>query len=224
MTDEKNINPEAPYVPPEVTDAPEMEFKSSPEAIAAAEAALVDISKLSFAGRHAHLGKMINCQVCGRRHRRAEFAIREHRTPDAVAKATIEVLFTNCEQQFKEMWVEEDLETGELSIQYAMVPLPGQGRVIKGKTVFSSPGRAIMGAAMVAKKRRQRRPNHTQLEVVDHTRRIFARINPERFPEEAGRMLEAKRIAINTVNNKRERKARKIRQAQKTSRRINHEK
>ena len=37
-----------------------------------AEEALKAIQNRSFAGRNVHLGKMINCQVCGMRHRENE--------------------------------------------------------------------------------------------------------------------------------------------------------
>lgn len=223
MTDEQNIPIQ------NEADVPEI-FQASPEAIAAAEAALGDIKKRSFSGRHAHLGKMINCAVCGRRHRRLQFAIREHRAPDALAKATIEILSKECEQEFKQMWVEQEIdengEEGSLTIQYATVPLPGQGRQIGGKTVFANMARPIVGAKHFQTKdgrgtRKQPRPNHTHLEVVFHTRRLFDIINPETYPAEAERMLAAKRVAINVVRNKRARKASKIRKQQKLSRRIN---
>lgn len=188
MTEEQNVNPEAPFVPTEVTDTPEMEFRSSPEALAAAEEAISDIKSRSFSGRHPELGKMIKCQVCKLRHRGKQ-----------------------CEQIFKQLWVDEDLETGELSIQYATVPLPGQ----------NATPRAILGAQHFAKKRMKQRPNATGNQVVELTRILIETVNKERFPEFAGRLLEAKRQAINTINNRRERIAKRIRREQRESRRIN---
>ena len=211
-------NPEAPYVEPEAT---EPEFKTSEEALALAEKTFAEFKALSFSGRNAGLGKMVNCQVCGRRHRRTDVATREHYDEKGKLAKTIEPLISDCKQEFKQMWVDEDMETGELSIQYAIVPLPGQGKIIDGKTVFANMARPVVGAQQFAKKRKSPRPNQTGLEVVFYTRRIFAGIKPERFPEEAGRMLEARRHAINTVKNKRERKAKKIRQQQRESRRAN---
>jgi hypothetical protein len=168
---------------------------ASPEAIAAANAALENIADRPFAKRHPELGKMVKCQFCNSRHRQ-----NDNSRSDGP-----------CKQTFKQMWVDEDPDTGKLEIQYATVPLPGQNPTAK----------AVLGAAAFHKKRKTPRPNHYGLELVQLTRKIFARINPERFPEEAGRMLEAKRIARNTIANKRERKAKKLRQQQRESRRIN---
>jgi hypothetical protein len=172
-----------------VQDAPEMEFKVSPEAASVADAAIADMKSRSFSARNPELGKMFSCPVCDSRHRKN----------------------LKCGQKFKQMWVDEDIETGKLEIQYATVPLPGQNATPK----------SIVGAQYFAKKRKSPRPNHTGLQVVELTRKIFARINPERFPEEAGRMLEAKRIAVNTVRNKREAAAKKKRRQQRESRRTN---
>src|SRR6266478_8922059 len=103
---EEQKNPEAPFIPVEVTDSPEMEFKASPEALAAADEALGDIKDRSFSGRNAELGKMINCQVCQRRHRRTDAVYREHFDKDGNRTVTIEPLVTKCEQKFKQMWVD----------------------------------------------------------------------------------------------------------------------
>lgn len=229
-SDSGGPNPEAPYVPGVVVpeqveaDAPDI-FQASPEAVAAAEAAIGEFKDRSFAGRNAELGKMVNCPVCHRRHRRTDVAIREHYDGNGKLPKTIEPLITECKQEFKQLWVEqeigEDGEEGPLSIQYATVPIPGQGRQIDGKTVFANEARPIVGAAHFNKKRKSPRPNHTGLDVVFHTRRLFALINPETYPAEAERMLAAKRVAVNTVRNKRERTAAKKRKQQKLSRRIN---
>lgn len=195
----------------EVTETAEPEFKTSPEVIAAAEAALGDIKERSFSGRHAELGKMINCKVCNRRHRAVDAIYREHFDENGKKTVTILPLIRNCQQVFKQMWVDEDLDTGELSIQYATVPLPGQ----KGTP------KAIVGAAFFAKKRKNRRPNQTGLQIVEITRQLMQYVNKERFTTEAAQMIEARRMAINTLRNRREEKAKRIRRQQRESRRIN---
>jgi hypothetical protein len=50
----------------------EPEFKEENVGQKAAEEALRAIQDRSFAGRNIHLGKMINCQFCGLRHRENE--------------------------------------------------------------------------------------------------------------------------------------------------------
>jgi hypothetical protein len=69
----------------------EVKFKTvAPEVLEAASKALGNIATRSFSGRHPELGRMIKCQVCGRRHRDSQ----------------------KCIQVFTTKWFEEDLETG----------------------------------------------------------------------------------------------------------------
>jgi hypothetical protein len=190
----------------------EIEFKSSPEAQSAVAEALDDIQGRSFAKRNPQFGKMFNCRFCGRRHRDTDVTYRESYDENGKVGVKVEAVRTErCKQTFKELWIDEDVETGERTTQYATVPLPGQNPTPK----------AIVGAAYFHKKRKSPRPNATGNQIVELTRKIFATINPERFPEEAGRMLEAKRIAVNTLRNKREREAKRVRQQQRASRRAN---
>lgn len=143
-----NPNPEAPFVVQDVDADSEIKFVASPEAQAAADKALGDIRDRSFSGRNPELGKMINCQVCDRRHR-------------AVIK---------CKQVFKQLWVDEDVETGELTIQYATVPLPGQ-----------NPGpKAIIGAAFFAKKRKNPHPSRRKLQYI----RLVRKLTPDEYTQE----------------------------------------
>jgi hypothetical protein len=113
-----------------VEEIVEIAYPTSPEAIAAAEKATEEIKSRSFSGRHPELGKMIKCAVCGLRHRKEE---------------------RKCEQKFKELWIDEDLETGELSTVYATVPLHNQKPI--------NPIRAIFGAARFKGKRKK--PRHS---------------------------------------------------------------
>lgn len=189
-----------------------VEFKPSPEAAAAADAALGEMKDRSFSARNAQLGKMINCYVCGERHRStAQVTYREHRDENGKKTVTLEFLKGPCEANFVHLWVDEDLETGELSIQKAIVPLPGQKGTVK----------AIVGAAFVAKKRKKRHPNQTGLQIVQITRELMKFVNKENFTNEQSQMLEARRMAVNTLRNRREKEAKRIRKQQKNSRRIN---
>lgn len=153
-----------------------------------AEAAIADIRSRSFFERNPHLAKMINCCVCDRRHRGPQ-----------------------CKPVYKQMWVDEDVETGELSIQYAVVPLPGQKPTV----------RCVAGAKAVNKKRKNRHPNRFGLRLVEITRQLEPTVNKERFTTDASRMIEARRQAVNTISNIDERRAKKVRKQQKLSRRIN---
>lgn len=200
----------------DVSDVTDPEFKTSPEVVAAADAALGDIKDRSFSGRHAELGKMINCPVCKRRHRAVDAVYREHFDESGKKTVTVLSLASGCKQVFKQMWVDEDLDTGELSIQYATVPLPGQGK--KGRQLGP---KSIVGAAYFAKKRKNRHPNQTGLQIVEITRRLMQYVNKEHFTNEQSQMLEAKRMAINTLRNRREVEAKRIRRQQRVSRQIN---
>jgi hypothetical protein len=55
-----------------IADMPIQSPSATIEGITAAEKALQEIRDRSFSGRNAHLGKMINCAVCGLRHRQNE--------------------------------------------------------------------------------------------------------------------------------------------------------
>jgi hypothetical protein len=125
-----------------------IDFKATIEAIQAADAAIAAIRSRSYSERHPELGKMINCAVCRSRHRSSQ----------------------KCEQKFKQLWIDEDVETGELSIQYATVPLPGQ----KGTP------KSIVGAAYFAKKRKNPHPSRRKLQFIDLVRKKL----PDEYTQE----------------------------------------
>ena len=133
---------------PNIQDAEGIEFNVSLDAILAAEMALKQIKNRSFSARHPELGKMMNCQVCDLRHRSSQ----------------------KCEQKFKELWIDEDLETGEFSTQYAIVPLPGQNGTPK----------SIVGAAQFAKKRRNPHPSRRKLQFI----RLVRRVTPDEVTQD----------------------------------------
>jgi hypothetical protein len=150
---------------PEVQDVvEEFDFKASVEAILAADAALAAIRLRSYSERHPELGKMIKCQVCRSRHRSSQ----------------------KCEQKFKQLWIDEDVETGEFSIQYAIVPLPGQNGTPK----------SIVGAAYFAKKRKNPHPSKRKLQFIELVRKLI----PDEYTQEDlkdARELAAEILGLN---------------------------
>ncbi len=160
----------------------------TPELLEAARKALLEIRKRPFSGRHPELGKMVNCQVCAMRHRVGE---------------------RECTQKFAELYTEEDIETGEKTVVYATVPLPGQRRTVK----------SVLGAKMFSGKRRQARPNALQLRVVQLTRDFFPAF--QGVVEEKKQIAAAKKLAIFVVRHEQEQLAKKLRRQQQQSRRIN---
>lgn len=101
MTEEKPL--ELPEIPEAELDSLIKNWESHPEHLtvtlptkegeAAVEAALKAIRGRSYSGRNPHLGKMINCQFCGLRHRENErkceqkFAV-ELAPPDGMTQLT----------------------------------------------------------------------------------------------------------------------------------------
>jgi hypothetical protein len=95
----------------------------------------------TFAARHPELGKMINCGVCGQRHREYDFAFREVRAADGSKSTTIVVrgkctqVFTNTIGEYE--FFRED-ETGKLVPAYRTAIDPD----------FQPTLKQVMGAAM----------------------------------------------------------------------------
>jgi hypothetical protein len=169
----------------------EIVFPQSPEAIAAAEAATKEIKGRSFSGRHPELGKMIKCAVCGLRHRKEE---------------------RKCEQKFKELWIDEDLETGELSTVYATVPLHNQKP--------ANPVRAIFGAKQFKGKRRFARPSIKERRLIEMTRELFPAFEGI-TPDEEKHMKMARKLAVVVLKRLYRIKADRRTAQQQLSRRIN---
>ncbi len=93
---------------------PEMEYPITPGIENVIAKAHKEIRSRSFSGRHPEFGKMVKCQVCQRRHRD----------------------FIKCEQQFVQLWVDEDVETGERTIGYAS--LPPENKKMTSKMTFGA--------------------------------------------------------------------------------------
>ena len=169
----------------------EILYPQSPEAIAAAEKATKEIRGRSFSGRHPELGKMIKCAVCGLRHRKEE---------------------RKCEQKFKELWIDEDLETGELSTVYATVPLHNQKP--------ANPVRAIFGAKQFKGKRKFARPSIKERRLIEMTRKIFPAFEGI-TPDEQKQMEMARKLAKVVLKCLYRTKADRRTAQQQLSRRIN---
>ena len=137
----------------------ELEIKpASQEAVDAASSALTNIRNRSFSARHPELGKMVKCQVCNRRHR------------DSI----------KCEQKFKELWVEENLETGEKTTIYA-VAMQEKGVEVPSQISAQQPTlKQMVGAASFKGKRLNPHPNRRNLQMVELVRSLL----PDEFTQE----------------------------------------
>lgn len=137
--------------------------------------ALEEIKNRSFSNRHLELGKMIKCPICLRRHR----TIEQLRTPNAEGKDKNIVGHYTCVQQFKELWVEEDLETGEKTTVYATAVQP-KGVEVKGQISAEQPTmKQIVGATAFKTKRLNPHPNKRNLQYVELVRAL----TPDEFDE-----------------------------------------
>jgi hypothetical protein len=142
----------------EETQNIELESKpASPEAVALSQEALAKLRNRPFAERHPELGRMVKCQICNRRHRSVQ----------------------KCEQRFKELWVEEDLETGEITVIYATVVQP-KGIELPGQVSANHPTQnQIVGAAAFKKRRQHPHPNKRNLQFIELVRSFV----PNEFTE-----------------------------------------
>jgi hypothetical protein len=164
-------------------------FVVSEELQKALKAAVKGIEDRSFSGRNPHLGKMIKCQPCGRRHRENE---------------------KKCEQVFTyrvgdyELWRED--EEGNKTPAYRTAIDPNQPPTKK----------QVVGAAAFAKKRF--RPHHSKikLQFIERTRVVFKELgfdvdsDKEVFEKnlqvarvEAARQLRKERRAARNIANRR---------------------
>ena len=113
---------------------PEVDFPVASNLQALVAKGLAEIRNRSWSGRHPEFGKMIKCPVCGRRHR------------DSI----------KCEQQFVQLWVDEDMETGEKTIGYAT--LPPEGLKATPKMLFGAA--AFKGKRRIPHGKNHPRPLH----------------------------------------------------------------
>jgi flagellin-specific chaperone FliS len=120
-------------------------FAATPELKAAIEAAIKGIQSKSYSERHQELGKMIKCQVCGRRHRASEIH---------------EQVFTYRVKDY-ELFRED--ENGKL--------VPDFRTAIRPDTAPTK--RQVVGAAAFAKKRLKPHHSAVKLQFIERVRRIF---------------------------------------------------
>lgn len=142
----------------EIIQTPEFEPpKPTAKGLVASILALEEIKRRSFSGRHPELGRMIKCQVCRLRHR------------DSL----------KCEQKFVELWVEEDLETGEKTTVYAVSAQP-EGVEIPSQISAEQPTfKQVVGAAVVKGKRLKPHPNRRNLQLIEAVRALL----PDEYDE-----------------------------------------
>lgn len=161
-------------------------FVVSEELQKAIDTTLKTIEDRSFSGRHPELGKMIKCLVCGLRHRSA----------------------IKCVQRFKELHIEEDLETGEKTTVYA--------------TAAQNTRKGVLGAAAFAKKRFHPHLSRKKLLFVERVRQLFGEgtFDPE-SPEYQKALEHARKLALRQLRREARQLAKQYRSQQHLSRRIN---
>jgi hypothetical protein len=151
----------------EIQPVPEAEpvFKTTLTTEQAA-AATAELRGKSFSGRHPELGKMVNCQVHGFRHRQFEF--------DPTTK---------CEQKFTHTLKDKDGRKYE-QFREEVVPVDEEKGVPESVTLVpdlrtaihpdSTPTlKQVLGAAQFAKKRFHPHPSKIKLQFIERTRVVF---------------------------------------------------
>jgi len=175
------------------------------------QAALKAIRQRSFSERNPHLGKMIKCQVCNRRHRAAPKRTSEKPPFQIIYVTDCEQKFTNVKNGFE--CFREDPEKGTLVPDLRTAVDPD----------FQPTIRQIMGAAAFAKKRHNRHPNMKQLQLIERTRKVFAEMGfTITEGEQAQKNMEiARKEARHQLFHEARKRRRVIHKRTKRSRRIN---
>jgi hypothetical protein len=164
----------------------------------AINAALFEIEDRPFSGRHPELGKMVNCRVCGIRHR--------------VNERKCEQVFTYRVGDY-ELFRED--ENGELVPDYRTAVRPDKRPTMK----------QVMGRAAFAKKRFNPHPSRFKLVLIERTRIVFERLgfpldnkDKEQFQKHLQR---ARVVATREIKKEQELSDREVRRRQDLSRRMN---
>lgn len=214
---------------PEIIKVPEFKTTLTPEQIAAAD---LELRSRPFAARHPELGKMVNCQIHGFRHRKFEFDL----VNGCVQKFTHTVKDKEGRryEQFREEVTppanEGDAETTKLVPDYRTAMHPDRQPTMK----------QVLGAAQFAKKRFK--PHHSKIKLlfIERTRKVFNEIGfylldetSEKFREltpDVQKLVQAdfqadlqraRVIAARQIRKERRLNGREIRRRQDQSRRIN---
>lgn len=202
------------YVPLEhVPEVAAAAFNVSEELKKAIEAANSTIEARSFSERHPELGKMINCQVCRRRHRATNVAYKK--------KGKVVALHNKCEQVFTNRVGDYELfredAKGELVPDYRTAIHPDSRPTSK----------QVMGRASVAKKRFHPHPSKIKLLFVERVREVFVNLGfdiDEKDKEVFSKNLQRARVvAARQLRKEYSLSSRRVRIMQDTSRRINRE-
>jgi len=181
------------------------EFITAPGLQEAIDAALAQIEGRSFSARRPELGKMVNCQVCGLRHR--------------VNERKCEQVFTYRVGDFE--YFRED-ENGVLVPDLRTAVHPDEKPTKK----------QVVGAAAFAKKRFHPHPSKVKLQFIERTRLVFETLGfalergekqtPDEFNTEFQKNLQRARVvAARQIRKEREFADREVRRRQDQSRRIN---
>ena len=185
--------------------------------------ALTVLEDRSFAGRNPELGKMVNCRVCGTRHRETDNTYREiHDESGKIGVQIMSVLRAKCAQVFTyrvgdyELFRED--EKGELVPAYRTAMRPDE-KPTKNQ---------LHGAPKMANfsmPRYHPHPSKIKLQFIERTRKIFLELgfdidekNKELFEKNLQR---ARVLAARELRRERELSDREVRRRQDQSRRIN---
>jgi hypothetical protein len=209
---------------PEIQPVPEAElvFKTTltTEQVVAA---MTELRGKSFSGRHPELGKMVNCQVHGWRHRQFEF------NP------------TGCEQVFTHSVKDKDGRKYEQFREEVVTDTEGEegpnGEVPKKITLVpdyrtavpadSKPTmKQIVGAARVAKKRFHPHYSKIKLQFIERTRAVYDNLKfvwnlLDKPSAKASKLERARIIAARQLRKERELSDREYRRRRDQARRIN---
>lgn len=171
------------------------------EAVEAAKVtldALKTIRNRSFSARHPELGKMVNCRICGTRHRENE-------------RKCVQV-FTYRVGNYE---VFREDENGDLVPAYRTAVQPNEKPTMK----------QVMGRAAFAKKRFNPHPSKIKLQFIERTRKVFLDLGfdiDEKDKEKFEKNLQRARIvAARQIRKEREFSDREYRRRRDQARRIN---
>lgn len=192
---------------------PEVEaaaFNVSQELQKAIIAATTTIEGRTFSERHPELGKMVNCQVCRRRHRVNE------RKCEQVFTYTVKDKEGFLYERFRED------EKGDVVPDYRTAIEPGTKPTMK----------QVVGRAGFVKKRFHPHPSKIKLLFIERVRKVFETLGfalekaesqtPQEFQEQFKKDLQRARVvAARQIRKERRASSRAVRIMQDTSRRIN---
>lgn len=197
-------------------------FKPNEEVLKAADAALAAILLRPSGQRHP-FGKMINCQVCGERHREVgQTTFVEQNQPDGTRVTRVEQITTKCVQKFTnrigdyELLKEQEDAEGNITLvpDYRTAAIEGMRPTIA----------QIVGRASVSGKRIKVHLSKMKLRFVEETRKTFADLkfdidekdkekhskNLQEARELAGKRIRAAHKAAKTARRARAEHSRRI--------------